>query len=162
MATPYLLVFVAALVVFIMPTALSLQCYNCNNAPEIPEGTSCAADIIPKFTCPPTFDRCFTIKYTIGQQKIELRNCSTSQFCSAQKIPCNSVKPNGTECSFVCCQGELCNNEGQSTIIKPSTKPSTAFKPSTTSTPSSAVLGPALSFGAFSSALILSKILGSN
>ncbi|XP_022809574.1 uncharacterized protein LOC111346559 isoform X2 [Stylophora pistillata] len=158
MATPFLFVSVApVLVLFMIPTAVSLQCYECSNLPDVLGGTSCNLDNVKKLTCPPFFDRCMTMKYdmSIGigaSQSVELRNCSSSLACNPQSDfnACKLLGDVGVffNCTMDCCQGELCNT-GRST-----TKPSTA--------PSSAVKGPALSLVNMLSALVLSKIVGFN
>ena len=71
--------------IFLQPTALSLQCYDCSSLAQVSGGTSCSADNVKKVTCPPIYDRCFTMKFsTTPEVTFEMRNCSSSLVCDAQ------------------------------------------------------------------------------
>ena len=75
-----------------------------------------------------------------------------------------------SNCTMDCCQGELCNTGGSTS--KPSTDGEGSTKKgiqstasvvqSTTSKPSGAVLGPAVSLASILSAVVLPKIVGFN
>ncbi|XP_058962954.2 prostate stem cell antigen [Pocillopora verrucosa] len=146
MATAFLFISATFLVLFIIPAALSLQCYECSSLAQVSGGTSCSADNVKKVTCPPIYDRCVTMKFSMTPEvTVEMRNCSSSLVCDAQSDfnPCKIYKAQGKDCSIECCQGDLCNSVG------PTEPPSK---------PSSAVLGPTLSLGALLFALLLPKI----
>ncbi|XP_022802222.1 uncharacterized protein LOC111339768 [Stylophora pistillata] len=143
MAASSLFIYAAALVLFIVPAASSLQCYDCSSLPQVTGGTSCSADTVKKLTCPPVgFDRCFTMKVSIQGQTFETRNCSSSLVCDSQINPCSQSKDQGIDCSFECCKGDLCN-DGVGDLRNNG-------------------VGLALSLGALFSALILPKVLGFN
>ncbi|CAH3155097.1 unnamed protein product [Pocillopora meandrina] len=150
MATAFLFISGTFLVLFIIPAALSLQCYDCSSPVQVSGGTSCSAGNVKKVTCPPIYDRCVTVKISMTPDvTVEMRNCSSSLVCDAQSNfnPCKMYKAQGKDCSIECCQGDLCNRVG------PTEPPSK---------PSSAVLGPTLSLGALLFALLLPKIFGFN
>ena len=72
--------------VFFFLTAFSLECYACTSQAELSGGSKCESDKAEKITCPPLYNRCMAIKYTmslgqLGATSVEFRNCSINTAC---------------------------------------------------------------------------------
>ena len=74
------------IICFFFLTAFSLECYACTSQAELSGGSKCEIDKAEKITCPPLYNRCMVMKYTmsLGQlvsTSVELRNCSINTAC---------------------------------------------------------------------------------
>ncbi|XP_078343151.1 uncharacterized protein LOC144628906 isoform X2 [Oculina patagonica] len=162
--------FLVLLALCILPSALSLQCYECTNSPGFPGVTKCDNDNVTIRTCDRLGDRCLTMKYNFslgGLVSLDVwsKNCSNSVVCYPQfkYNYCKVLEITGlvSNCTFDCCQGDLCNGPGlmPSSTTKPITIPGSTVKPSTipssTIEPTSSILGLAASFGTICLALLL-------
>ncbi|KAL9960871.1 hypothetical protein ACROYT_G034377 [Oculina patagonica] len=155
-ALPFLLVTLLALCM--MPSALSLECYECTNSPGMSVFgiTSCDSNNVKKRTCDAISDRCLVMKYNfslggLATLPILMKNCSSSLACDPQ-FDYSWCKVFGitdlvSNCTMGCCQGDLCNEANTIPTQPP---------------PTNAVLGLAMSFGAICSALVLTVFAGFN
>ncbi|XP_020606018.1 uncharacterized protein LOC110044777 [Orbicella faveolata] len=85
---------VGLLALYMMPTALTLECYDCTDIPGYSGVGKCNDENIRSITCDTFLDRCMTIKGTMavpnaGSLDFQLKNCSSSIVCSPDS-PYNS------------------------------------------------------------------------
>ncbi|KAL9960866.1 hypothetical protein ACROYT_G034372 [Oculina patagonica] len=140
--------------VIFLPHAFSLQCYECDDSPDFPGVPDCDSDNVGKITCDhdQLQERCVTMNYnlSLGKQNgsllIQMKKCSTSLMCNPQfkQNWCKAYELTGqvSNCSFDCCECDLCNDPSTKCIVTP--------KPV-----SSSVLGLAANFDAILSAVVL-------
>ncbi|XP_031563363.1 lymphocyte antigen 6D-like isoform X2 [Actinia tenebrosa] len=91
-----LLIVTLCVLAALIPAALSIKCYVCNN-----NDGNC---VTGKMTCPNvlmTMDTCVKTKTGSAIAK----TCSTSSICSTLKNACK----NSGKCEAYCCDSDLCN-----------------------------------------------------
>ena len=87
-------------------TDFAIECYECTNPPEVSKGDECDSDRL--ITCPRSYDRCMTMKYTVsrgqsGPVYVEHRSCSNIASCDPKNL-LNSKCNNCNECHEAHCQ----------------------------------------------------------
>jgi len=162
---------VALLTLCMTTTALSLECYECTNAPGFSGVPTCDSENVTKRTCDSLSDGCMTMSYNLTlliSRSVTTKNCTNSIACNPQFEYnwCKVFEITGlvSNCSVDCCQGDLCNGPSNSTSSSTDGSPTSAvLKPTSSSTdesPNSAVLKLTTNIGAIFSALVLTVFVG--
>ena len=66
-----------------------MECYECTSLPDVSKGDECDSDRL--ITCPKSYDRCMTMKYTMSVKQadpvsVERRRCSNSALCDQKNL----------------------------------------------------------------------------
>ena len=86
-------IFLCSLIILSYMTDFVIECYECTNPPEVSKGDECDSDRL--ITCPRSYDRCMTMKYTMsvgqsGPVYVEQRGCSNIASCDPKNSKCNN------------------------------------------------------------------------
>ena len=81
---------------YMIMTDFAIECFDCTNQLEVSKGYERDGDRL--ITCPRSYDRCMTMKYTLsagqsGPVHVERRSCSNSASCDPKNLSnskCNS------------------------------------------------------------------------
>ncbi|XP_068683666.1 uncharacterized protein [Montipora capricornis] len=110
-----LLVFACMAVCFV-PQVNSLQCFMCGDV-----GSPCGAANTPSRVCEGMENRCVTFVMKQGQMTNTMKNCTNSMGCPASSPGnvCFIMGLSPPNCTFTCCEGDLCNGAGGSSTPPP-------------------------------------------
>ncbi|XP_068713542.1 ly-6/neurotoxin-like protein 1 [Montipora capricornis] len=114
------LLVLACMAVCFVPQVNSLKCYMCGD-----ERSPCGAANTPSRVCDALEDRCETFVMKQGQMTYTQRNCTYSLGCSESSPanPCVQMGMSPPNCTFTCCEGDLCNGASGSSTPPPTEKP---------------------------------------